>query len=114
MGYQFLGFLQPIPQSNYKRGSTIPVKFRLGDATGAPISDTAAEALVSPVCLVKVTLDGAVKGFATYNAITDTFQYDLKTPKTIAAGPHTIGIQVTAPGGTAVVNRDATTIAIKA
>ncbi|MBM3933357.1 MAG: hypothetical protein FJ319_03495 [SAR202 cluster bacterium] len=38
--YGFSGFLQPIPLpvSTFKGGSTIPVKFRLTDASGAPVS----------------------------------------------------------------------------
>ena len=32
VAYAFRGFQQPIPQSSYKRGSTIPVRFQLADA----------------------------------------------------------------------------------
>ena len=78
VGYDFGGFLQPLPQSSYKRGSTIPVRFQLGDASGQPISDGAAAALLSPTCLVFVTLDGQTKGCATYNAVSNTFQFDVK------------------------------------
>jgi hypothetical protein len=46
VSYAFLGFLEPIPQTSYRRGSTIPVRFRLGDASGAPLHDSAATALL--------------------------------------------------------------------
>ena len=97
--YGFSGFLQPVPQSSYKRPSTIPVRFQLMGASGSPISDQAAAALLSPVCLVVVTFDGQAKGCATYNAKSDTFQYDLKMTKTSAAGLHDVGIIVTTAGG---------------
>jgi hypothetical protein len=114
VAYRFLGFLQPIPQSAYKRGSTIPVRFMLGQAGGAHLADAAAQALISPTCLVRITLDGTVQpGCATYDASRDTFQYDLKTAKSISAGNHTLGIQVSASDSSGVINGDSTTIVIK-
>ena len=112
VAYRFLGFLQPIPQSSYKKTSTIPVKFRLGDATGSPISDAAAAALLSPTCHVQVVLDSIVQGCAVYAALTDTFQLDVKTTKSMSTGTHTVGIRVTdASGG--VLNTDSTTVRLK-
>jgi hypothetical protein len=103
VGFNFLGFQEPVPQSSYKRGSTIPVKFKLGEANGTKLSDAVAQGLIAPTCLVQITLDGKVRsGCATYNATTDTFQYDLKTAKSTAAGNHTLGIQVGAPNTTGV------------
>jgi hypothetical protein len=113
VGFNFLGFRQPIPQSSYQRGSTIPVKFRLGNAQGVTLSDAVAQALITPVCLVKVTLDGAEQGCATYDPKADTFQYDLKTAKTATLGNHTVGIQVSAPDATGVINTNSTTVVIK-
>ena len=113
VAFNFLGFRQPLPQASHKRGSTIPVKFSLGDADGTPISDTAAQALLAPVCLVEITLDGQEKGCAAYDADTNTFQYDLKTPKTLAPGDHAVGIRVSAPDGSGVVNADSITVAIR-
>jgi hypothetical protein len=113
VGFNFLGFLEPIPQASYKRGSTIPVKFRLGDATGTTIPDADAQALLAPVCRVKVTLDGTDKGCATYDPISDTFKFDLKTPKSLVPGNHTVGIRVSAPDGTGVVNTNSTAVAIR-
>ena len=114
VSYRFLGFLSPIPQTSFRRGSTIPVKFRLANAAGTRIPDAVAQALLAPVCRVKITLDGAVQtGCASYNATTDTFQFDLKVPRTIALGTHTVGIQVSAPDGSGVVNTDSTTVLIR-
>ena len=95
VAYGFSGFLQPIPQSSYKRASTIPVRFQLQDASGSPISDQAAGALLSPACRVMVTFDGQAKGCASYNSRSNTFQFDLKTSKASTAGLHTVGILVT-------------------
>ena len=112
VGYDFGGFLQPVPQSSYKRGSTIPVRFQLGDASGQPISDEAAAALISPTCLVFVTLDGQTKGCATYNATSNTFQFDVKTSKALASGTHTVGILVRTADGD-IVNTDSTTVRLR-
>ncbi|GAA1797569.1 choice-of-anchor Q domain-containing protein [Agromyces neolithicus] len=112
VAYDFLGFLQPIPQSSVKRGATLPVRFQLGDASGDPIPDAAAAALLAPTCLVHVTLDGAVKGCARYNAVSDTFQFDLKLPKAQSRGEHMVGIRVTTAGGD-TVNTDATAIFVR-
>jgi hypothetical protein len=39
--YQWLGFLPPIADADrpFKRGSTIPIKFRISDQLGAPVTD---------------------------------------------------------------------------
>lgn len=112
VAYDFLGFLEPVTRTTYKKGSTLPVRFRLGDASGSPIGDSAAAALLQPACLVHVTFDGAVLGCASYNADSDTFQYDVKTAKTIVSGAHTIGIRVSGAGG-GVVNTDAMTVQMR-
>lgn len=111
--FNFLGFQEPIPQSSYKAGSTIPVKFALGNAAGAKVSDAAAQALITPICLLRITLDGTPVGCPSYNSTSDTFQYDLKTAKSIASGSHSIGILLTAPDGSGVINSDATTVVIR-
>jgi hypothetical protein len=113
VGYDFIGFLEPIPQTSFRRGSTIPVRFMLGGATGTPISDAAAAALLSPVCLVRITFDGVDKGCARYNAVANTFQLDLKTTKSVVVGTHTVGILVRAGDGSGVVNNETTTISIR-
>ena len=111
VAYQFGGFLEPIPQSSYKRGSTIPVKFRLTDAAGTPISDAAAKGLLAPFCAVRISFDDVDAGCARYNASTDTFQFDVKTAKTLGEGSHTIGVTVT--DGSVIINSEQTTVLIR-
>jgi hypothetical protein len=112
--YRFLGFTSPIRRSSYKRGAQIPVKFALANHAGVKLSDTAALALLSPTCRVKITLDGVEQGgCASYDTVSDTFKYDLKTSKGLAIGDHTIAIQVSAPDGSGVVNTDSVIVTIK-
>ena len=78
------------------------------------LPDAVAQALIAPTCQVRVTLDGTVQtGCATYEATTNTFQFALKTAKTITVGTHRVGILVSAADGSGVVNTDDTTIVIK-
>lgn len=112
--FNFLGFTSPKAQSSNKAGSAIQVKFMLANAAGVKLSDAAAQALVSPTCRVRITLDGTEQaGCASYNATSDTFEYTLKTSKSLAAGSHALAIKVSAPDGSGVVNTDGTTIMIK-
>jgi len=80
-GYVFVGFLPPInmppqPMSVFKRGSTIPVKFRLLDsATGAPVGDASARIRIERVA------DGVPSGvnepvYSTQPDGGDSFRYD--------------------------------------
>jgi hypothetical protein len=108
--YAFLGFLEPIPQASYKRGSTIPLKFRLGSASGVPLADADAATLVAS-CLVEVTFDGAVQGCAAYVPTSDTFKFDVKTPRNVGPGTHAVGMRVRATGG--VVNEASTNVILK-
>ena len=109
--YAFRGFEQPIPQSSYKLGSTIPARFQLADAGGV-LSDAKAAALLSPSRLLFASLDGQVAGCAKYTAKTDTFQFDVKTTKALAAGPDSIGILGKSTDG-AVVNNNATQVSLR-
>lgn len=113
MSFNFLGFLEPIPQPSIKRGARITVKFRLGDASGGRLSDADAQALITPVCLVQVTFDDVVQGCAGYDVAQGMFQYDLKTSKTAAVGDHAVGIRVSAPDGSGLLNTNSTTVALK-
>jgi hypothetical protein len=113
VAYGFLGFQSPIPKSSYQRGATIPVKFKLGNASGTAISDAAAGALLSPACLVRITLDGVDRGCAGYSTTSHSFQLDLKTTKSLARGTHTIGVQVSAADGSGLVNSETTTILVR-
>ena len=111
--YGFTGFLSPIPQSSYIAGSTIPVKFGLTNAAGARISDAAAQALVASPCKVKVSFNSGTKNCAAYNATTDTFQFDVKTPKSLASGLYNIVVEVSAPDGSGVVNSETVRVNIR-
>jgi hypothetical protein len=113
VGYRFGGFTEPVPQSSYKRGSTIPVKFQLTDASGTTIPDADAAALLSPTCRVQVTFDGVVNGCTTYEPLRDRFIYTLKTAKNTSVGGHTVGIKVTAPDGSGVINTNSVPVVIK-
>ena len=109
--YAFQGFLQPIPQATMKRGATLPVRFRLGDASGATIADPDAAAVAS-ACLVEVTFDGVVRACATYDPVSDTFQADVNTAKGLVIGEHLVGIRVRVADG-AVVNTETVTVIVR-
>lgn len=113
VGYGFGGFSEPIPQPNYKRGSTIPVKFQLTNAGGTPIPDVDAIALLSPICRVQVTFDGALRGCAAYDSTHDQFTFTLKLAKATSPGLHQVGIRVAAPDGSGVVNTNAVPVVIR-
>ena len=110
--YAFGGFLEPVPQTNYRRGSTIPVRFQLRTASGALLSDQAAAALLAPVCRVQVTLDGVSMGCVRYDAAANKFQIDVKTTKSLTPGEHTIEVVITAGDGS-VVNTEATKVIVR-
>lgn len=110
MAYEFLGILAPIPLSSYKRGQSLPARFALGDASGEPIDDAEATALAD-ACLAQVALDGVVMGCVTYDTESDSFQYDLKLPKSLEPGSDTIAALVTADGE--VVNDETLVIAVR-
>jgi hypothetical protein len=109
--YAFLGFQQPIPPGSVKAGSSIPVKFRLGDASGATLPDATAAAMAT-ACLAQVTFDGAIQGCAAYDPVANTFQLDVKTAKSVGVGPHAVGIRIRVADGT-VVNTDQVTVQVK-
>ena len=89
------------------------MKFQLKDASGTPIPDADAAALLTPTCRVQVTFDGVVKGCATYESALDRFIFTLKTAKSTALGAHTVGIRVTAPDGRGVVNNNSVPVIIR-
>jgi uncharacterized repeat protein (TIGR01451 family) len=110
VGYNVLGFFSPLPKDTYKAGATIPVKFALADAAGTRISDADAQAIALS-CSAKVRLDSGAPGCATYNPTTDTFQFNLNTPKNLSKGTHTITLDVFA--GTSIVSTKSTATTIK-
>ena len=109
--YQFLGFREPTPRKGFKRGSVVPATFRLGDGSGAPISDADALALVTSR-RIDVTLDGTVVGWPVYDWRSDTFLSVVVSPKLLVVGTHTVGIRVREAGG-GVVNTESVPIVIK-
>lgn len=113
VSYRFLGFRHPSPTTMYKRGTKIPVKFMLADASGATIPDADASSLVAP-CRIGVVADGVeLPGCATYNANFDWFQYGFKTPRNMTPGSHVLAIKVFAPDGSGVVNTHAINVTIR-
>jgi hypothetical protein len=110
--YGFGGFQEPIPQSSYKRGSMVPVRFQLKNAAGVVLPDSVAQALISPTCRVRMTFDGVDQGCFRYDASTDKFVVELKTTKSVAVGQHTVGVVITAADGS-VVNSETTTVVIR-
>jgi hypothetical protein len=80
--YMFGGFASPLPKSTVKSGSTLPLKFQLQDASGQPISDADAQALISPSCKIAIILvkpAGPVPGCPSYDPISKQFQFNVKT-----------------------------------
>ena len=110
VGYNVLGFFSPLPKDTYKAGATIPVKFALAGAAGTRIPDAEAQAIASS-CSAKVKLDSGSPGCATYNATTDTFQFNLNTVKTLSKGTHTITVDVFV--GANIISTKSTTTTIK-
>jgi hypothetical protein len=62
---------------------------------------------------VQVTLDGSARGCATYEPLRDRFIYTLKTDKNTTVGTHMVGIRVTAPDGSGVINNNSVPVVIK-
>jgi len=88
---------------------------QLANAAGTKISDADAQALVASPCKVKIFFSGGTptNNSATYNATTDTFQFDRKTSKSLASGLYTITGEVSAPDGSGVVNKESVQIKIR-
>ncbi len=104
VAYKFLGFLEPLPAEHRKAGSTIPVKFRLGDANDVPIPDAEAAALAA-ACEVQVffTAGDPSPNCAEYKAGPNRFEFLLRTPKGVT-GLHVITIKVF--DGAVVINEE--------
>jgi hypothetical protein len=106
-GYVFGGFASPLPKSTVKAGSVLPLKFQLQDASGQPISDTDAQALVSPSCKIAIILvkpAGPVPGCPSYDPISKQFQLNVKTT---AAMTGANGVSVTVTLDTGIVTTGA-------
>ena len=105
--YGFGGFMSPLPKSTLqKSGSTIPVKFRLTNNLGQPISSSAAAALAAAGD-VKATLTGpGISGppsaLCAWNSTSLLFQCNIKTPSglhTGTANPYKITVYENVSGG---------------
>jgi hypothetical protein len=93
----------------FQRGSTIPVKFQLTGANGLPIPASLAASLG---CSVTVTFNGGTPVCATYHAISNSFEADIVTPKTLTAGQsYPIVVTVVAKDGTTVASKTFTSTA---
>ncbi len=68
--YQFGGFQEPIPNSNYNGGRTIPIKFTITDFNGVSIE--------TAVAVVSVN-GGPALGTASYDSTSDRYQFNLQT-----------------------------------
>jgi hypothetical protein len=93
IGYAFGGFFEPIPQSKYKAGATIPVRFTLRDANGDRIPDSVAQALAAD-CKVQIFFTGGNPAPNCMSYAAHQFKFNLKTSKSLAAGTYTIEIKV--------------------
>jgi uncharacterized delta-60 repeat protein len=115
VSWRFIGFTQPINDpagstvSAFKIGSTIPVKFQLGDGNGSLISDAAANALVSTcsVQLVTPVAAGTVTGTQDETGSSDVadsgkcFRYDATAHQFIYNFSTKTGLPSTATTGQA-------------
>jgi hypothetical protein len=104
VAYKFLGFDEPLPAEHRKAGSTIPLKFMLGDANDVPIPDAEAAALAA-ACEVQVffSAGGPSPNCAEYKAGPNRFEFLLRTPKGVT-GLHVITIKVF--DGAVVINEE--------
>ncbi len=107
--YLFPGFLRP-RRETFRAGEAIPVRFKLADASGAPIPDRDARALVS-ACNVKITFSGGdpSPGCARYDGA--AFHLDVRTHRSLPPGNYVIGVEVFAGGNR--VNRETLEVTIR-
>jgi hypothetical protein len=102
--YKIVGFFSPAPNSKWKQGQNVPVKFALADANGVQISDSEAQSLLSPTCRVMFTATGAqtFSDCFKYDTVKHQFVYDWKLgPR---SGNETITASVSYPGTTAATS----------
>jgi PKD repeat protein len=108
--YEFHGFLPPVGDADhkpFKRGSTIPVKFRISDANGAPVPD--AVATLGVYYLVAGAPSGEPEVVSTaagdwgnqfrYSAGDDLYIFNLSTKGASFLAPYTYRITVTLDDG---------------
>jgi hypothetical protein len=91
--------LRPVAGAVFKRGTTIPVRLQLRDASGHAISDADGRALAR-ACALQVLFGADAARCASYDAGANLFTVDVKTAKNLAVGTYVIGIRVTVGGAT--------------
>lgn len=99
--YQIQGFLSPASKSKWKTGSSVPVKVTLSIA-GTQLSDSAAQALLSPTChvLFSTTTTPAITGVCMkYDLATHQFQYNWKVANNTKPATAATTVTVTNPDG---------------
>ena len=107
-----LANLKPAAGSSVKRGSTIAVEFKLKDAAGKVISDSAAKAIANAcAATIQFSAGNPSPNCFRYDAGSDTFLFDLKTSKTMPPGNYTIGVKVVS--GPDVLASGSVVVAIK-
>ena len=83
--YVFGGFTSPIPDSQYNKGRTLPVKFQLTDSQGNSITDAVATIYVAPVTDGEVGTwqlgleKGGTTNVISYNSAGSMYQFNLDT-----------------------------------
>lgn len=107
--YNFLGFLRPV-RERFRPGAIIPVRFKLGDASGAAIPDSQARALAS-ACDVRISFAGGNPSPNCAHYDGRAFFFDLKTGKGLAPGIYPITVKVFAGGNE--VNSETVEVAIR-
>lgn len=94
----FRGFKSPASGASVKRGSTVLVKFGLGDRNGAALSDSAARQVPSAVQLWSARPGIHASASCTYSTTTNLFGCSLKTSSTLATGTYYL-VALTRLGG---------------
>ena len=101
--------LKPASGTQVKRGTTIPVQFRLVDASGNEISDAIAKNLATSCSAVILFSAGNPSpNCARYDDKANTFLFDLRTSPTQTPGSYTITVQVTS--GSTIVGSASTSV----
>ncbi|HEV8103700.1 MAG TPA: hypothetical protein VGP69_08195, partial [Gaiellaceae bacterium] len=110
--YQFVGFFSPIPNSKWKLGQTVPFKIALADMSGVRLSDSAAAALLTPICRVKIS--SASLSLAPtcmkYDPANDQFTFSVKLSN---PGTQTVTVTLSYPGTTFTTTKSVTFTATK-
>jgi trimeric autotransporter adhesin len=98
--YVILQFNLSLLEKIFNAGSTIPVKFQLGDGSGRPIPDAEAEALAS-ACDVQIFFSGGDRAPGCARFDEGLFHFNLKTAKELSPGTYEITVKVFAGGALA-------------